>query len=81
LKLFSAIEKDSTNFLIYQLSKHITKGGAIEYIYKNKEIGDFIIVCDTANIYFKLLTDRSDTTLLDNDGYRSYTINEKNIRC
>ncbi|HMO63576.1 MAG TPA: hypothetical protein PKA46_15960 [Ferruginibacter sp.] len=80
LKLFSAIEKDSTYFISYQFSKQIAKGGVINYIYKSNEVGGFIIACDTANRYFKLTGDRSDTTLLDNDGDRFYTINGKEYK-
>lgn len=80
LKLFSAIEKDSTYFIGYQFSKQVTNDGVINYIYNSKEAGSFIIACDTATKYFKLIANNNDTTLLYNEGDRFYTINGKEYK-
>jgi hypothetical protein len=80
LKLFSAIEKDSTYFVSCQFSKQITKGGVINYIYNSNEAGSFIIACDTTNKYFELMANSSDTTLLYSEGERFYTINGKEYK-
>lgn len=80
LILFSAIEKDSTYFISYQFSKQIAKGGVINYIYNSNEAGSFIIACDTATKYFKLMANSRDTILLYNEGDRFYTINGKEYK-
>lgn len=80
LKLFSAIEKDSTYFISYQFSKQITKGGVLNYIYNSDEARSFIIACDTTTKYFKLMANSSDTTLLYHEDDRFYTINGKEYK-
>lgn len=80
LKIFSAIENDSTYFIKYQFNKQIAKGGVLNYSYNSNEAGSFIITCDTATKYFKLVANSSDTVLLYNEGDRFYTINGKEYK-
>lgn len=75
LKLFSAIENDSTYFIKYQFNTQTAKGGVIYFMYNSNEAVSFVLACDTATKNFKLIVNSKDTTLLYNEGERFYTIN------
>lgn len=75
VKIFSAIEKDSSYLISYNFNKQVYQNGTISFSYICNDTQKFIIRCDTANNKFELISNLNDTISLYFESDKFYTVN------